>query len=122
MNFVSKRRAVGTVLACLMVLGLLVGDAVAKDRKWKMPKDGGQMTIVEEVDAVARTLKTGGKIYLVPQNATIEDAAGNSISLSQIQGTGSSSPADVVEIWTRKVGKNGQPEIIRLRIKPAIGS
>lgn len=116
----SKRRIFRVVFAGLMLCLFAVSDAAAKDRKWKMPKGGGQLTVVEAVDVANRTLTAGGVVYFVPQNASLEDAGGDRISLSQINGVGSNTSADLVEIWTRKRGRDSQPEIKRLKVNPAM--
>ena len=121
MEMGMNRRTFGVGLATVLLCLFMVGDVAAKDRKGKAPRGGiGQLAVVEEVDAPNRLLKTGGMTYFVPQNADLEDEDGNRISLSQIRGVGSRVSADLVEIWTRKNGRDGRPEIRRLRVKPAM--
>lgn len=121
MTFGLNRRTLEVCLAAVLLCFFMVGEVGAKDRKGKASGDRGQLTLVEGVDAANRTLTAGGKTYFVPQNADLEDDAGNSITLGQIHGVGSKVSADLVEIWTRRSGRNGQPEIRRLRVKPAMG-
>ncbi len=115
-----NRRTFAVGLATLLIGFFMVGEVTAKDRKSKASKSRGQLTVVEKVDAPNRLLMTGGKTYFVPQSADLEDAAGNKISLSQIRGVGTRTSADLVEIWTRQSGRNGQPEIKRLQVKPGM--
>ena len=120
MTIRMNRRMLGVCLAAVLLCFFMVSEVGAKDRKGRGSRDRGQLAVVEAVDAANRTLTTGGTTYFVPQNADLEDDAGNRITLGQIHGVGSKVSADLIEIWTRRNGRDGQAEIRRLRVKPAM--
>ena len=67
-----------------------------------------------------RTLTRAGTVYSVPRGADLVDSKGNVIQLRDLRGVGSPRPADFVEFWSRRSGRNGTPEVTRLRVKPAM--
>ena len=122
MRIEMNRRIFGVWFATVLLGFFMVSEAAAGGRRGanNARGDRGQLAVIEQVDAANRTLTTGGTTYFVPQNADLEDESGTRISLSDIHGVGSNTSADLVEIWTRQNGRDGRPEINRLRVKPAM--
>jgi len=117
----SSRRKFCVALVGLLFVAIFAAGPSAADRGARNGAgDGGQLSIVEKVDVGNRTLTLGGQVYSVPQSAELEDADGNRITLSRIHGVGTRRSADLVEIWTRRSGRQARPEITRLQIKPAM--
>ena len=114
------KRMFGAALVGLFLVGSVAGDAAASGTRWNVPSNRGKQSIVEQVDVAGRTLTLGGTIYSVPQGASLVDADGNAIQLRDLRGVGSPRPADLVEFWSRRSGRNGTPEVTRLRVKPAM--
>ncbi len=114
------KRMFGVALTGLFLVGFVAGDATAKDRKWNVPSNRGQQAVVEHVDVAGRTLTLAGTVYSVPRGADLVDSKGNVIQLRDLRGVGSPRPADFVEFWSRRSGRNGTPEVTRLRVKPAM--
>ncbi|HEB91586.1 MAG TPA: hypothetical protein ENI85_18570 [Deltaproteobacteria bacterium] len=113
------KRIFGTALLGLLLAGLVAADAAAGDR-WNVPANRGQQSVVEQIDVAGRTLTLGGTVYSVSPGARITDSNGNAILLRDLHAVGSPRPADFVEFWSRRSGRNGMPEVTRLRVKPAM--
>ena len=120
MNEKITKRIFGMALIGLIMCVFTAGDAAAGDKRWKVPANRGRQAVVEQVDVAGRTITLGGTVYSISQNASLSDSDGNSIRLRDLRGVGSPRSADFVEFWSRRSGRNGTPEITRLRVKPAM--
>lgn len=86
------------IKALLVCLALsLPGLALAQSVADESARSVLQEDVVDEVNASMRTLVIAGETFEVDNNASLEDAQGHSIALSEIRATQNDGQGDLVE-------------------------
>jgi hypothetical protein len=71
---------------------------------------------VESVNVSKQRVKIGGRVYAVTETSKLLDADGNRLRLQDLRGFEENGFGDMVEIETRRSGREGQGEIRSLKV------
>jgi hypothetical protein len=106
------------ILLCLSFVG--VASAQERNRRGVVGKSDPSVAMrwvpVESVNVSKQRVKIGGRVYAVTETSKLLDADGNRLRLQDLRGFEENGFGDMVEIETRRSGREGQGEIRSLKV------
>jgi hypothetical protein len=110
--------AIVIILLCLSFVG--VASAHGRNRRGVEGKSDPSVAMrwvpVESVNVSKQRVKIGGRVYAVTETSKLLDADGNRLRLQDLRGVEEAGFGDMVEIETRRSGRQGQDEIRSLKV------